>query len=168
MTYLWTSLQVLPFIPSSWTFTLNKICKYVNHQKRIYVVFVRGHQQRTFIMPYRLCQLSKTEKAPCPTPPPPPLFLMNNMIKLDGTTTKNIWKINTVFTFYFKFCEGISHIKNVWDTATSSFICCFTSIFTSADIQHYLEKDFHHDFSFFNRFTQNSHLPFIPLVMLMP
>ena len=111
--------------------------------------------------------LAKQKKPPAP-PPPPPLFLMNNMIKLDGTTTKNIWKINTVFTFYFKFCEGISHIKNVWDTATSSFICCFTSIFTSADIQHYLEKDFHHDFSFFNRFTQNSHLPFIPLVMLMP
>ena len=108
--------------------------------------------------------LAKQKKPPAPHP----LFLMNNMIKLDGTTTKNICKINTVFTFYFKFCEGISHIKNVWDTATSSFICCFTSIFTSADIQHYLEKDFHHDFSFFNRFTQNSHLPFIPLVMFMP
>ena len=56
--------------------------------------------------------LAKQKIPPAP-PPPHPLFLMNNMIKLDGTTTKNICKINTVFTFYFKFCEGISHIKNV-------------------------------------------------------
>ena len=53
-----------------------------------------------------------------------------------------------------------------WDTASSSFISCFTPGFTSADIIFYnllelhstlSDKDFCHKFSFFNRFTQNSH-----------
>ena len=56
-------------------------------------------------------------------------------------------------------------------TATSSFIsCCFTSAFTYQEIsffttfenfiQHFVtKKDFHHEFPFFNIFTQTSPLP---------
>ena len=56
--------------------------------------------------------------------------------------------------------EGTSY-KHLKDTATSSFISCFTLDFTSVDIifhkfleLHYLKKKICHKFSFFNGFTQ--------------
>ena len=73
-------------------------------------------------------------------------------------------------------CTPFLHcILSFEDTTTRSFAsCCFILAFTSADIifHRFLElhsilpekKDFRHEFSFFNGFTQTSHLiPLLPL-----
>ena len=65
---------------------------------------------------------------------------------------KRVWLFYTAFQILRRYL-----CKNLQDTATSSFIsCCFTPVFLQLFRASFIikKKDFHHKFSFFNRFTQ--------------
>ena len=63
-----------------------------------------------------------------------PPFLTDN-IKLNGIPTKIEPKMQACLILHFKFWEGTS-LKS-YDTATISFISCFTSVLISIDIIFY-------------------------------
>ena len=97
------------------------------------LVYVSAHQQITFSMLNRFCQLSKTR-------PPPPVLSGHNHV--GGISSKIKWKY-TSFLHCISSFEGTSHIF-FYNTVTSSFSSyCFTSVFTSADVIFYNFLELH-------------------------
>ena len=122
---------------------------------------LRDHQKITFVTLNRFCPLAN------PPPPSPPLFLMKKT-KLDEIPNKIKWKIHVFWYIAFHVLKVflIKEYKIQLVYQSLYFLFYITSQFTSGDIiftifwnliQHLLEKDFCHELSFFNRFTQTSH-----------
>ena len=104
----------------------------------------------TFAALNRFCSLSDYPTHPHSPPLPPiALFLADNItITLD--------EIPSLALYFISSLEKILLWKVLrYSYTQGSFICCFTSVFISADIIFYtfrtwfnIKKDFHHKFSF--------------------
>ena len=96
-----------------------------------YLLRVKGLSTNSFVMLNRFCHFSKTSTSTSQ-------FLTDN-IKISRITTKIKWKMQPLFTLYFKFWRYFLLKFVRW--ATISFISCFILAFTSADIifHKYLE-----------------------------
>ena len=132
---------------------MSKISKFC--VEKGYLVYIRVHQQKSFSILNRFCQLiSKTL---------PPTQFLKDIIMLDGISSKNKWK-HTFSLHCISSFEDTAHIS-FYNTVPRSFSSyCFTSVFRSADVifHNFLELHsipsetrFFMNVPFINRFTQS-------------
>ena len=131
---------------------MSKISKFF--VEKGYLVYIRVHQQKSFSILNRFCQLiSKTL---------PPTQFLKDIIMLDGISSKNKWKY-TFFLHCISSFEDTVHIFFYNTVARSFSSYCFTSVFRSADVifHNFLELHsvpsetrFFMNVPFINRFTQ--------------
>ena len=117
---------------------------------------VRDHQKITSIRLNRFCMLNK--------PPQPPV--RNRQCQTRWYTNQNQVKNTCPFYIVFKVLKVL--LIKIYKTQPPAILFLFVSnqlfhqeisffIIFQIFNQHYLKKDFHHIFSFFNKFTPTPH-----------